>query len=1203
MLGRLLGSVRPGSQTAATSLESATEEQHTRSLLFPQADQDYFSSRFRPISPLSPSITAPSRSGEYDDRGGLDLEQNDLRITIAQDGIGDQDEPVVLLDTDVSNAAISNSHGVQSTRLGGSSHRRGLSYAQNAAITHGGSVQRTLPQSPLASPTGYFQPRNRSSTMTSSNTTALEASEVEKRESLRAILGCMFGTSPSSRAASTTKLHFIPAIARNESGLSLSSPPQANREVDDGPRSRVREPLARAHTYGSQTTRPARDALTPTEQGNSQDMLLLTRLFSVPLPESSETVPPEAPTQEGSETQPASNQIKVQRVKPRKLKEKKTPAYAVGILVTLRPQSVSRPISRRDLQAPRSPSFEEALSTSVSSDLQGSWAIVDAMIPKSSSTLQSDRFDGSIDRIMERWDVIGRTLSLLEAESSKYILKLLKQVDEASFVPLPKPRKEKTMQFTNQRIVQLQSSALRDNRYIQKLCAQSIQRLIYAFRIPRAQIGVGLSPGGPWLEEARWLARLCGGREHNFFMFNLLTAFLGTHTEWLAALAPEWYRKRHHQLSKSTETNTILSRTIIVCQDRPVGRRLIFLLASFLPSDAQQGLLPKLKRSASSVYGPQSKSQSPPHSSFQPQRQESLRRTVNRRVRDSRLRATPSQEPVLSSSASSQDQNQITALFEQSSDRLGLRRKNPETPSVRTATLPMPMNENALRKSSTATVSTATPSQPAPTVHFARNSQEETTYVKAWDPPDSRDRSASSELALQLHRSRSSFSANEGLSSTASSRWGSLISGVSGLWSAKSDSPAKKPDHTDVSSGTTPESPIAPRPDTRATSTDKSPSRLEEMAEEVGRPVIESIDMPPSLGELQIIPTVDDPPLHKILPSPRLAVDDGDGVVDVEIPLPGFLSIGSSLSSPPPQGIQNRSSMTSLDGHSSLHSVASQRNLKQSSRRQAQTNVAGFLKRYHQDFALQAVRPYSDLEEELRESMRAEPTPGNAVAQLCSQDDAEVEACWADVCSTLIADVRINVVRRLTLQRKVLLKAPTSRRGSLSEPPDLSPMESSTGDLSAKSNVQGVVALEERFTTETVNVLDKTLTDVVERVLKRGSQQPSRAPSPARSMHSRNVSASTTATNDTSAVYSSSLPRPAGALPSPSDLGGADYKQAVIGALEDVVNSVNADLNNKHEGVDIEGKSNQRTKLQAEGNALREGVKRWMICVENTEVW
>ena len=166
------------------------------------------------------------------------------------------------------------------------------------------------------------------------------------------------------------------------------------------------------------------------------------------------------------------------------------------------------------------------------------------------------------------------------------------------------------------------------DKEIQTAAELTGNRVVSGMRIPRVMTGQG--KWGVWREEARWLGRWAGRREQNFFFFNLLTAFLGNHTEWLNVLGPKWYRKRHREQQKATagEILTIPNRTVIVSPDKMAARRLIFLLAAFLPPNASamgESTYPRPGTSASlRAY-----SQSPP-TNMPPSRQPSLRRQIKR---------------------------------------------------------------------------------------------------------------------------------------------------------------------------------------------------------------------------------------------------------------------------------------------------------------------------------------------------------------------------------------------------------------------------------------------------------------------------------------------------------------------------------------------------------------------------------------------
>ena len=943
-------------------------------------------------------------------------------------------------------------------------------------------------------------------------------------------------------------------------------------------------------------------------------------MFNVSFPETKDVIPADAP-QLGKSSADAATLLAISgtnagllegQQKRRKLREKKTPAFAVSVLVQLPSRHTSRPSSRDGAQTPKSIRPSQSLSSSFGSDLQSSsWSFLESM-PRSlsSSRTLADNIDNRINNLVDHWDVITRALSSLERRASKSILDLLKQADTASPVPLPKPPKESSMQRTNQLNVTLPQWALATDQGLREAATHVIHRINYALQIPRAIVGLGLSRGGPWVEEARCVARLCGGRDQNFFLFNLLTAFLGSHTEWLSLLGPEWYRRRHRMQRRARQdVEPLLSRTVIVCDERSAGRRLVFLLASFLPGTSRAETLGSPFRPGTSRSLKHSSSQSPPLG--QVSRQESLRRTINRRARDNRMAAGSFSRQEHSTSASSIDGDGFpkTGAMDIMSRRL--QRHNSGSGSVRLhATLSIPTNESSARKSSAGTTSTVTPDATTPVAHFSSGSIKGDSYFPGGVGIISPDTSASADLSRHLRRDTGSNADGSSGQSATSTKCGSLLSGVSGFWSTRQDS------STGISGPTI----LSTSPNVQAglgsggepPSIPKSRSKLESMADEVSQSRESSDTTPQGFARenSQVEQHTRDAPRPKALPL-RLKVDENEGVVDVDINLPGFLSSSpdSGLGSPPPRIARHTPSLTSLDGYASMHSSISKANASPQQDFNIQSSVAGFLRRYHEDFVLQSVRPYAKLEDDIRASMFSEPTPTHAIVCSTLPSRERSEGHWVNVCTTLVADVRTFSIKRLSLRRKIL--APSSDSAvveAVPRSPTLSPNPStSTNPTKTKVPPPLELPLEEEITSETVMDLDATLTDAIERILGRSSGQSSRAPSPTRLSHSRNISTSTASTANTN-VAAASFPISSKDTLSPAlDFPRHESQKMVVTALEDVVRSVSADLNHNPNGRNIgvdEGLDQaSQTPLKPEDSALREGVKKWLLCVENTEVW
>ncbi|KAG9768762.1 hypothetical protein KCU88_g7095, partial [Aureobasidium melanogenum] len=678
----------------------------------------------------------------------------------------------------------------------------------------------------------------------------------------------------------------------------------------------------------------------------SRDSILITRMFPVTLPDSQDDLRQHRSSNAGnadpsSATSPVKDQLEspgVQGKKP-KLVEKKTPVYAAALLCYLprpgdaRPgTSTARPMSRASAMASSYPN-------SYGSDSLSSWTILSAIPDHLSSPETSAQFnDQSIEVIVKNWDVILRSLVVVERAARARICDLLQEVNSAMIFSAAKAPKGPSEQRTNQRNVYLRSSnALVRDSALQNVVKHALWRVSYALRIPRVASGFGLDYGGPWLDEARYLVRVCGNKQQNFFLFNLLTAFLGNHTDWLECIGPD-------------------------------------------------------------------RNETAPSS-----------------LRDRRKHA-PKTSPVY-----------------------GL--------------------------------------QP----HYLQQMVDEAADLTMTQPP----------------------------------------------------------------------------------------TRPEE------RPVEPPAESAPS--DVQ---------------PPRMRVDDKDGVVDVDINLPGFISWDESKGPLSPSIRHDSPTRFSIDGAASSYSSRSTRFRSADSRT---TNVAGYLRRYHEDFILQGVKPYPELYDEIKQSMSQEPALDDD--SLGSFPDEEADGkLWVNVCSTLLVDSRTFSIERLTLQRRVFRNRPVVSHADSSS-------LAGTGNTSNTSitapQLKFSDPMEERFVTEPVMDFDSTLTDAIERVLNEGYPSKQDIPNPARA-DSRALSVGTTASARTEPleISGSSKSKKWSHL---STLSQADCRQAVVGALEDVVRSVSGDLTKHQRTRHVDGHTRLDGDILAHGvkqdNVLREGVKKWVLNIETQNVW
>ena len=199
----------------------------------------------------------------------------------------------------------------------------------------------------------------------------------------------------------------------------------------------------------------------------------------------------------------------------------------------------------------------------------------------------------------------------------------------------------------------------------------------------------------------------------------------------------------------------------------------------------------------------------------------------------------------------------------------------------------------------------------------------------------------------------------------------------------------------------------------------------------------------------------------------KTSINADDGVIDVDVPFPDYItSFESAISSPSSSGYLSTPGFSvGLDSfeHSARITIDGDLPL----------NAAGWLKSYHPDFALQAVPPQADLMESIKASLRAEPTPSPAVA--LSFDAGER---WVDAGSVMIADTTSNTIKRLLYRRLVKPRAVADR--------------SSAGNASSGLYGNSVITpsilpyetqLQEEWIEETIGRADDSLVDALNKIM------------------------------------------------------------------------------------------------------------------------
>jgi hypothetical protein len=1241
MLGRLFSSAAsslnpstPGSPTGRPKHphESVQEEIHTRNLLFPDPSQLH---RPQPhVFPFPPAVSSQttSLSSTCDSGGDVDLESpRDIRIIIAQDATALQPDKAVLFDSkplvgdsskvgqipktdDARTNPPSNVRAPASVRP--QSSRSGLAFPRKSDSTS------DVPPSPSgAFGLGALQRASRRPLDVAPETNQSRLNTQHKNE-MRMFLDCMFGSAPLSYKGPSTKIHVMPIESRPTTASSHMSASLGDGGSWGRVEGRRQSRLAQSFTPLSprlETISPKMTAADGGHKGAERRTILVTRMFSVMLPEIKQTISNEQkPEQDesGSRSYPfpdmKDNSSKATPGSKRTLKQVKTPMFAASIILSL-------PVARSSLSTARSGASSYAgsrMSENLGLDHFASSLDADRRHPGTPDLTQSydsisqlssatgDRDDG-MDIITQHWDLISRVLYALQTSAQEAIYKHLTRVAIASpEPPRPAPPNSLTMlrkpMKTNQQIIQLVPGALAQNEEIPKLVTALKTRIILGLRIPRVITGQGR--WALWREEARWIGRWATGKEQNFFFFNVLTSFLGTHREWLEVLGPKSYRRKSRKLQRSTaqEEQPLRDRTVIVSNDKMAARRLLFLLGAFLPSSRHpfDSASPRRPNTSTSFRG---YSQSPP--SGPTFREGSLRRSMNRRgaSRGStrghlRTMSVPTQAAVVESE---QEEDAHPRLDSHS------RTSSSENP-VEAEGMPIPQSNGSTRKSSVATTATTTP---AATIRQFAALRMETNPELSTDHRRGSNSSLASMNLMQTLRRNDTSQSNISNDSQPASRWGSVISG---FWSNRRSST----DNSDILPSS--EDALGISGSHHHESSGFGKSQLQRMVDQVNQEHGGHDSF--HEGEIHTVSTgtvrhlegtnLPDPadtsyqaeyPSH-IIDSPlKMSVDSTDGVIDVEIgDLPS--SFGSPLSSFSTRGFLSSNPLDSLRSPPLLQSPTCPFTLHEADN---PPNVAGYLKRFHADFALQALPPQPSLEADIKAAMRLEPS---------SSASANT---WTDVCTTLLANAHTFTIKRIKLQRRLAPFSPSAPTPAPENPsvkqtitPYHPPPPLSPSNASATST-----ELESRFVIEPIFNIDDVLVDAIERILldsgsstplkstssRSSSQRRGRQPAPSvTSLANKPSSSSQSQEAEVEAEIEAdraSIPRK-GARQVPHQ----DCAQVVLGSLEEIAREVFADDSrtaDDQDQVQDDRADRESTALSRDKEStLREGIRRWKTEVE-----
>ena len=1213
MIGRLLQSAattftHQGARPQAP-LESVTEETHTRDLLFPDLSSLSSSQLSPPPSSIKKAPATPKDAANSDDHGGLDVSYTkDVRIILAQDANFRYQSPQILFDTkppkldevqqgpSPQNFCITGQQKPTVCRKSVTSPQITPGRKRHTQSSSINSNVQLIPTSPLSPSVSEQRPKTASAEARAAHQLAVEGfngdieatrakAAKEEKEDTDAILDCIFG-SAGFRLEACTKLHIIPRKAPKAFSPECKSP-STLRPVSSNGFTKRRTPLSRSTSSGEKVF-DSSGAADSDERAASADKsaIMFTRLFSIELAESA--------SQAIHEGQPMNGGTNVHAQEPSMSEEpgtakistavttavqKKTPMYAVAFILQFPEES--------DFLKIRSRSSRANLSTSYSSFNESlfvnSWQAGRNHNSETTDATIHPIFDpvlrSHVSFALAHWKLVSRSMQLLELTAKSQLREYLEAIPIAPLMRAPPVRKAsgklKSKKQPMQQSVMVSPGCLQHIDGIRNKVSATAQTVVSGMRARR--VVTGQDRWGAWKEEAKWVSRWAGTRDQNFFFYNFLTAFLGGHTAWLQSLSPPCYKRQSEVRQRRCyrDSNHMEQRTVIIARDKMAARRLLFLLAAFLPASSnnlalQAPTLPQVSRSnfesspLSSIGGVRSS---------RPRLPESFNQMKNNSTK-SGAHARSVSFSVLENNNRSGRESPIVH------DRRGSESKSIRTPSFATSN-----QDKGMRKASASTVLVDS-DIPVPylTNPFVTSPTQSTTSGR----PGSGGSLASAALTHNLKQSESTASSM----SSPASRWGSV---VSGFWGSRRDSLADETTEARrlvqpsyVKRGSLSNSPGKRRPSKLAQMVTEVetledgllPSRSDSSSKATSRTPLpnRSFKKPAPSEEVSSARSIPSRPKVDRMPL-KFSFNEADGYLDISMsPDESWTSSLASSFTSLRMPVLTSSSSIGSDEHQSGHGSLTPDQLLP--RSESTSEVAGWLRTYVPSFEVQAVKPYHTLIAEIKASMYADARLATAI-NIGGMNDGG----WEDVCTTLIADTTTFTIERLRLQRRRKADSSTNLRGDESPgPSDSSPRE-------------------ERLITEPVMEMDATLTDAVERLLSRSggsSRVHSRAPSPKPVVsQSLGTTRNTSNRTDLPAVVEGGGGGAPGLHPDHRDnraregTSATECERILMGALQEVVRSVIEERREKLAEGDT-GNSHHREP----DSALREGIRKWLTVNE-----
>jgi hypothetical protein len=1207
----------PAPSRPPSIFDSGQEERHTLQLLFPgrKSLQQQYSNNGE-----------NSSTHGYDDFGGVATAINpktDIRVLIAQDR-GQHQAKNVIFDTNPptppnvaplpspinlpmhkSRGSIASLSETPTSIFGGGLGSFGTQRSRyRNSVQIGGTIGsiESSPSTPGAGPSSISGAPSRS------------------EEEMRILMDCMFGTTAMSFKGSSTKVHVLPPRV----GIPDSKISNQHSTVPDSPANNGetggRRSTASSQAYSSPISASKTAELNTTQISDGTNVLV-TRMFSIMYPSGASRENPLTPTELPGQSYPFPK-MNTAPSGARLTKPYRACTFAIGIVIRL-PNAPKR--RRTTSSHHREASISVRPEMDAPSSLGSESFLADPIFGLDRGNFSESPFDDNdrVDYISEHWDIISRCMFTLQKQVQDQMRDLLKHLDASPTAG------------NARRNMDIAVGALSSDRTLKEAVNRVRIRIATGFRIPK--VLTGQARWDNWVEEARWVTQWSGGKEHNFFFLVLLNAFLGHQSDWLDALGPDWYRKKHSKqtlLANKDEDHSIPTRTVIIGNDRTALRRLVFLLSFFLPA----GNVPASERQFLKDDRPFSLPGSARLTKSSLKRRQSNRSTI--------LRPHPDGHGHV---------NLIAWNLDNASDRP---RKDPSSPKnstnvdstsrevlLRSANLPIPVAKDSnAHKSSSATTATLTPVTGSA---YLSPGGGIATGTGPGPRPESSGSLASINLMHQLRRTDQVAQSPNSNESSLPNRW-------SGIFNVFRNRP-----RTNSEDGS--EAAVYPP----KLSHNRHSSALDGSLEELEYAEVDNHDFaeqPAGQNKTDfnepLTPLTFTKPINSQSKPLSISVDSNDGVVDVDVSLPSLLnlSLGSSLPSWPSSSATTwlTDELTSTStADSGLACTISDIDMSNAIATDTNINVASYLPKFHPDFLVQAVEPYDELDGDIRRALFAEvpwrsnPTtvagsPGASTTP--AQASLQAFEKTGDISSILIADTRDFRVHRLRLRKR-------RNRGTSTPVTNPGPKQNDARAGSSLLDHSDYVLVDEK-----IMDLDAVLSDAIEKVLtspKLPINRSLRGTGPSNgstsAMSSRENSKRGNDTTASSIVLGNmahqlSEAMGAGSLPansspaSPMVASLANVKprdqarQTIVGALEEIVrlvttdreggtstetednasgsNSMNANatthagissLNNSFSSKSVGGGLGRlfRRSTSATESTLREGIRRWMEMIED----